>query len=139
MSFFDMSVDEIEASEPIFFTPRVPVQMTVLSIKENPKYNSINLTCNVEDGEHAAKKYELAIMGGENPHMRKKKAAFLLAFWSKEDLRDNKASLDTLIGQRFQVRPDTPYTSEKSGKVIQGFEGFTKLEQPEASASNLPF
>lgn len=139
MSFFDIGQEELEAATPIFFTPKVPVEMTILSLKENAKYGSITLTCKVENGEHAAKTYELGIMGGENVHMRKKKAAFLLAFWSKEDLNGGKASLDSLIGTKFQARPDTPYTSEKSGKTIQGFEGFTKLGQSALPPTDVPF
>lgn len=137
--FFDMPLEEIESLEPMYFTASVPVQMTILSIKELPAYKSMILTCEVHDGEHAGKHFDMRIDGGDQPTTRRKKAAFLLAFWTKEELKTGTATLDTLIGTKFQCRPERPYTSEKSGKTYQSFIEFLKLETSPIDPNALPF
>jgi hypothetical protein len=138
-NFFDMTPEELAAAEPIFFTAKVPVELTVLSVKEQPKFASITLTCSVGNGEHAGKTYDMMIGGGDSAQAKRKKASFLLAMWSKEDLNAGKATLDTLIGAKFQCRPEAPYTSEKTGRTYQNFENYLKLEAGLNATGDLPF
>lgn len=139
MSFFDIDVADLEAAEPVIFPAKVPVEFTVTSLKELPKYGSVQIMCKVNTGEHAGKFYEMSVGGGDSAKAKANKAKFLLAFWSKEDLVNGKASLDTLMGTTFQARPDSPWKSEKSGKTYQNFDGYMKLAQQEAAPTNLPF
>lgn len=139
MTFFNIDIAELESYEPLFFIAKTPVEMTILSATEQPKYGNVKLTCNVETGEHAGKHYELTISGNDAAPAKKRKAQFLLAFWSKEELTTGKASLDTLIGQRFQVRPEAPFQG-KNGQTYQNFNGFLKLTKPEETpATATPF
>jgi hypothetical protein len=140
MSFFDMSPEELAAAEPMFFTAKVPVEFTVLSVNEQPKFNSIGLVCNVGNGDHAGKSFTMKIQGGDNPQAKQKKAEFLLAMWTKEELNAGKATLDTLIGTKFQCRPEAPFESKSNGKMYQNFQGYLKLESGiNVAKADLPF
>lgn len=136
MSFFNMDATELESFEPIWFAAKVPVTMTILSVKEVPNYGNLVLTCKIEDGEHEGKQYELTISGNDAPMARKKKAEFLLAFWSKAQIIAGEATIDTLIGTRFQCRPAAPFEG-KNGKTYQNCEGFLKLAAN--PTENVPF
>lgn len=140
MSFFDMSVDDIEALEPIYFPAKTPVEMTILSVKEMPRNGTLMLTTTIDSGEHAGKQFEFGISGSESPIARKKKAAFILAMWTKEQIKAGQATLDSLVGTKFQCRPEAPYEGKQDGKTYQNFDGFLKLSAPEAvDLSKTPF
>lgn len=128
MSFFDMTAEELAAAEPIFFPAKIPVELTILSVRENPKFSSITMTCSINSGEHAGKTYDMMIGGGDSAQAKRKKASFLLAMWTKEELNAGKATLDTLIGTKFQCRPEAPYDSKTTGRTYQNFENYLKLE-----------
>jgi hypothetical protein len=138
MSFFDVDIAELEAMEPVFFPAKTPVAFTILSAKEMPKYGNIVLTCTIDSGEYAGRQYQMNIRGGEQASDKRRKTSFMFALWSKEELRTRTASLDTLVGTKFQARPDAVYESPKTGGKFQSFDGFMKLA-PAVVDTTTPF
>jgi hypothetical protein len=111
--------------QPIFQAKQV-IELMCTDHFENPQSGNLLVKCKVLNTEHQGKDYTVFIKGHpEKMPEKKKKAAFLKAFWSEQELLSKQAQLSKIVGRKFSAVAQPP--REYKGKIYQDIENFIDL------------
>jgi len=123
--FFGVSETDLSVVEDLFFRADTAVEMICLEAKENPKRGGLILNCKVASGEHTGKQHTIYINDGDNEFAKKNKIAFMLAFWTKDQIIGRKCKHSDLMGRKFTVVPAAIRNVE--GRKYQNFHSYHDL------------
>ena len=128
MNFLDVTSADLHTDFPPqpLFQARQVVEFVCTSHFENPQTGNLMVKCKVLNTEHQGKEYTVFIKGlAEKMPERKKKAAFLKAFWSEDDLLNKKAQLSKIVGRKFSAVAQAP--REYQGRIYHDIGNFVDL------------
>lgn len=120
MGMLDSLTDE-QIDGPLEFDDQEIVKFTCMQCDENTKWDTLEILCTVESGEHKGKEYKLVIRDKPAPVFRQ----FLLTFFSKEKLKQREARWSELVGKKFKAKC---VESEYKDKKYKNWINFEKIK-----------
>lgn len=126
----EFTSDELSSIERLLFPENEVVEFICLSADEDVKWKNIALNCQIVSPSHKGRKHYVRIPmeTGDNPFKKKRKAFFLTAFWSTEELKAAQKGEFTLVpsrcvGKRFTAVAERPWGTDPD-KQNQDFTRF---------------
>lgn len=119
MSFFDITVDDINIPENITFVAGKPVKLLIKDFRELPEKEMIIVEMKVLDGEMKDRIHQMFV----SKKAKRDFAKFILTFWTREQIQNKTFRTSDISGKVVEVMFAPPV--ERNGRTFQSFVSMT--------------